>query len=95
MAHIKNFFPFLEIKIFIKNLTYIPQEYWSLFITVIVIPTAGWPIPTIAGWYKARTQLKYLKECIDQIDKLDKNTIEDKIKGYYVDGKISKIIINF
>jgi hypothetical protein len=28
--------------------------------------------------------------CIEQIGKLDKNTIEDKIKAYYVHGKISE-----
>jgi hypothetical protein len=39
---------------------------------------------------KARIQRKYVKECINQIGKLDKNAMEDKIIGYYVDGKLSE-----
>jgi hypothetical protein len=50
----------------------------------------GWSIPSIFVWVKARAQRKHLEECIDQIGKLDKNAIEDKIKGYYVHGKISE-----
>ena len=42
------------------------------------------------GWVKARTQRKYLKECINQIGKLDRNAIEEMIIGYYVDGKINE-----
>jgi hypothetical protein len=29
--------------------------------------------------------------CINQIGKLDRNTIEDKIIGYYADGKLSDV----
>jgi YVTN family beta-propeller protein len=67
----------------------IPQEYWTLIITLILTTVIGWSIPSIAGWYKARMQLKHLEECINQIGRLDKNAIEDKMKGYYVHGKIS------
>ncbi|MGA9149365.1 MAG: YncE family protein [Candidatus Nitrosopolaris sp.] len=68
----------------------IPPEYWSLIITVILTSIIGWSIPSIFGWAKARTQLKHLEECINQIGKLDKNAIEDKMKVYYVHGKISE-----
>jgi YVTN family beta-propeller protein len=68
----------------------IPPEYWSLIITVIVTTIIGWSIPSIFGWVKTRRQLKHLKECIEQIGKLDKNAIEEKMKGYYVEGKISE-----
>jgi hypothetical protein len=65
----------------------IPPEYLYLIISVIVTSIIGWSIP---GWFKARTQRKHLEECINQIGKLDKNAIEEKIKGYYVHGKISE-----
>jgi YVTN family beta-propeller protein len=67
-----------------------PPEYWSLIITIIVTTIIGWSIPTIASWVKAETQRKHLRECVDQIGKLDKSGIEDKMKGYYVQGKISE-----
>jgi hypothetical protein len=35
-------------------------------------------------------QRKHLKECINQIGKLDKDEIEKKIISYYVDGKLSE-----
>jgi hypothetical protein len=50
-------------------------------ITVIVTTIIGWSMPSIIGWVKARTQLKHLEECINQISKLDKNAIENKIEG--------------
>ena len=68
----------------------IPPEYWSLIITLILTTIIGWSIPSIAGWLKTRTQLKHLKECINQIGRLDKNAIENKMKEYYVRGKISE-----
>jgi hypothetical protein len=68
----------------------IPPEYWTLIITLILTSVIGWSIPSIFGWVKAKAQRKHLEECIDQIGKLDKNTIEDKIKEYYVHGKISE-----
>jgi hypothetical protein len=40
--------------------------------------------------YKARKQLEYLKECINQIGIIDKNAIEEKIIGYYVCGNINE-----
>jgi hypothetical protein len=56
------------------------------------VSVIGWSIPSIAGWVKARRQLEHLKECMNEIavGKLDKNAIEDKIIGYYVDGKLSE-----
>jgi len=49
----------------------------------------------IPGWWRGRRQrrlqevsLTYLKECRNQIGKLAKNDIEDKIFGYYIDGKL-------
>ena len=68
----------------------IPPEYTLLIITVVVTTVVGWSVPSIAGWVKSRTQLKHLEECINQIGKLDKNSIENKINGYYVLGKISE-----
>ena len=47
--------------------------------------------PVLIGWRKTRTQRKYFKECINQIGKLDKNAIEDKIIGYYADGKLGEV----
>ena len=67
----------------------IPPEYSFLIISVIISSLIGWSIPSIIGWVKARTQRKHLKECINQIGKLDKNGIEEKIIGYYIDGKLS------
>ena len=68
----------------------IPQEYWTLIITVIVTSIIGWSWNSIVDLAKAKMQRKHLKECIEEIGKLDKNTIEEKITGYYVDGKISE-----
>ena len=41
------------------------------------------------GWLKARTQRKYLKECLTQIGKLDKKTDEEKITTLYIERKIT------
>jgi YVTN family beta-propeller protein len=68
----------------------IPPEYLFLIITVLVTTVIGWSWNGIVGLVKARTQRTYLKECINQIGKLDKNAIEEKITGYYVDGRISE-----
>jgi len=68
----------------------IPPEYWTLIITVVVTTVIGWSVPSIAGWLKARRQRKHLKECINQIGKLDKNTMEEKITGYYIEGKLNE-----
>jgi len=46
---------------------------------------------------KTKLQRKYFKECISQIDELDKKRIGDKKKigdkiiGYYADGKLSDV----
>jgi YVTN family beta-propeller protein len=72
-----------------------PPDYTFLFITVLVTTVIGWSIPSIAGWLKGRTQLKHLDECINQIGKLDRNAIEDKTNGYYVEGKISEAHLEF
>jgi len=63
---------------------------WQLFTVVATAFIGSWLTPTVIGWRKARTQRKYVKECINQIGKLDKNAIEDKILAYYVDGKLSE-----
>jgi short-subunit dehydrogenase involved in D-alanine esterification of teichoic acids len=68
----------------------IPPEYSFLILSVIISSLIGWSIPSIIGWVKARTQRKHLEECITQIGKLDKNAMEEKIIGYYVEGKISE-----
>ena len=66
----------------------IPPEYLYLIVSVIISSLIGWSIPSIIDRVEARTQRKHLKESINQIGKLDKNAIEEKIIGYYVDGKI-------
>ncbi len=68
----------------------IPPDILVLLFGIILSSLFGWSIPSIAGWYKARKQLEHLEECINQIGKLDENAIENKIKGYYVQGKISE-----
>jgi hypothetical protein len=68
----------------------IPPAFLFLLVGIILSSLIGWSIPSIAGWYKARKQLEHLEACINQIGKLDKNAIENKIKGYYVHGKISE-----
>jgi hypothetical protein len=68
----------------------IPPEYLYLIISVIISSLIGWSIPSIFGWFKAKTQRKHLKECITQIGKLDKNAMEEKIIGYYLEGKLSE-----
>lgn len=68
----------------------IPPEYLFLVVSVIVSSLIGWSIPSIISWIRAKRQRKYLKECINQIGKLDKNAIEEMITGYYVEGKISQ-----
>ncbi|MGA9153859.1 MAG: hypothetical protein WBZ36_25035 [Candidatus Nitrosopolaris sp.] len=65
-------------------------EYRNLIITVVITTIIAWSIPSIAGWIKNRRQLENLKQCINQIGRLDKNAIEEKMKGYYVEGKISE-----
>jgi YVTN family beta-propeller protein len=68
----------------------IPDAYLFLIISVIVTSMIGWSWTSIVGWVKARTQRKNLRECLNQIGRLDKNAIEEKIIGYYVDGKLSE-----
>jgi YVTN family beta-propeller protein len=68
----------------------IPPEFLYLLVGIILSSLFGWSIPSIMGWVKAKTQRKYLKECIYQIGKLDRNAVEEVITGYYVDGKISE-----
>ena len=66
----------------------IPPEYTFLIISVIISSLVGWSIPTIVGWIRERNQRKHLKECINQIGRLDKKEIEERTMEYYVDGKI-------
>ena len=73
----------------------IPTEYWTLIITLILTTIIGWSIPSIFGWVKSRTQGKHLEECLNQIGKLDKNAIEDKIKVFYIQGKLSEGHLQF
>jgi YVTN family beta-propeller protein len=48
----------------------------------------------VPAWKRTKNQHTHLRECIDMIgndkDKSQKNAIEDKILGYYVDGKLSE-----
>lgn len=67
-----------------------PPEYTLLIITVIVTSIIGWSWNSIIGFAKAKMQRKHMKECIEEIGKLDKNTIEEKITGYYVEGKLNE-----
>ena len=63
----------------------IPPQYWIPLYGIVFSTVVAWSIPSIFGWFKARTQRKHLKECINNIGKLDRNAMEDKIIGYYVD----------
>jgi hypothetical protein len=63
------------------------DQFVTLIATVI---GAAWFLPILGGLLKTRTQLKHLKECINQIGKLDKNAMEDKMNGYYLSGKINE-----
>jgi hypothetical protein len=48
----------------------------------------------VPGWRRGRNQRTHLRECVKMIDddvgKSHKDAIEDKIFGYYVDGKLSE-----
>ena len=67
----------------------IPPEFLLPLYGIIASSIVGWSIPSIMGWFKARTQRKYLKKCINQYRNLDRNAIEGMITGYYIDGKLS------
>jgi YVTN family beta-propeller protein len=67
-----------------------PPDYTFLLMGVLATIIIGWSWTSIVGWLKTRTQYKHLKECIKQIGTLDKNAIEDKMKEYYLEGKISE-----
>ncbi|MFZ0515320.1 MAG: hypothetical protein WAM14_27230 [Candidatus Nitrosopolaris sp.] len=70
----------------------LPTEYVATLISVVTTAFVGtWLTPVLIGQRKTRTQRKYFKECISQVGKLDKNAIEDKIIGYYADGKLSDV----
>jgi YVTN family beta-propeller protein len=51
-------------------------------------------IVLVPGWRRAKEQRTHLRECIEMIDhdfnKSHENAIEDKIMGYYVEGKLSE-----
>lgn len=69
----------------------IPAEYVATLFGIVATAFVGsWLTPAIIGWRKTKRQRKYFRECENQIGKLDKNAIEEKIIGYYVDGKISQ-----
>ncbi|MFY9798657.1 MAG: hypothetical protein WCC17_18955 [Candidatus Nitrosopolaris sp.] len=69
----------------------IPPEYVAtLFGIVATAFVSTWLTPAIIGRRKTSTQRKYFRECENQIGKLDKNAIEEKVIAYYVDGKISQ-----
>jgi YVTN family beta-propeller protein len=73
-----------------------PDIYVVTLFTVVATALIGsWTFigSTIIQKRKAKTQLKYFKECIGQIGKpgIDKNALEDKIIGYYADGKLSDV----
>jgi YVTN family beta-propeller protein len=67
----------------------IPPEYLAPLYGIIVSSVIGWSIPSIIGWIRGKVQRRNLKECLTQIGKLDKNTLEEKITRLYVDGKIN------
>jgi hypothetical protein len=50
-------------------------------------------IMLVPGWWSTKEQRTRLRECImivDDAGKSRKDAIEDKILGYYVDGKLSE-----
>jgi YVTN family beta-propeller protein len=68
----------------------IPPEYLVPLYGIIVSSIIGWSIPNIISWLNAKTHRKYLRECINQIGILDKNTIEERITRLYIDGKLNE-----
>jgi len=68
----------------------IPTQYLAPLYGIIITSIIGWSIPNVIGWARARTQRKHTEECINQINKLEKNEIGKKIKKYYMEGKISE-----
>jgi hypothetical protein len=75
---------------FTANFQTLPVIPLDQFVTLIAtIIGSAWFLPVLATSFKTRVQLKNLEECISQIGKLDKNSIEDKMKRYYLSGKIS------
>ena len=41
-------------------------------------------------WLNGKRKRKYVKQCMDQIGKLDKNTMERQIVRLYMEGKIDE-----
>jgi hypothetical protein len=70
----------------------IPPEYVATLIGVVATAFVGtWLTPALIGWNKTRTQRNCFRQCISQIGKFHKNALEDKIIGYYADGKLSDV----
>jgi YVTN family beta-propeller protein len=67
----------------------IPPEYLAPLYGIIVSSIIGWSIPNIVGWLRSKGQRKHLEECLNQIGKLDREKIEEKITKLYVQGKLN------
>ena len=69
--------------------------YYTLIATVVSAAVAvNGALLVVPGWRRARNQRTHLRECIKMIDddvgKSHKDGIENKMFGYYVDGKLSE-----
>jgi YVTN family beta-propeller protein len=66
-----------------------PEEAFSNFTTTMTAALIG-AIPGISLWIKTRRERNYLKMVMNEIGKLDKNSMEDVINASYTAGKINK-----
>jgi hypothetical protein len=68
-----------------------------IYSCIIQYPTSviGWSIPSIARWVKRRRQLENLKECIEQVGKLDKNAIAVDAGQNFAKEKKQRIFLLF
>jgi len=65
------------------------EEQFSSSTTTILAAFIG-AIPGISLWIKTRRERNYLKTIMNEIGKLDKNSMEDIINASYTAGKINK-----
>ncbi len=72
----------------------ISSQYSIIAAVISAAVAVNGALLVVPGWRRARNQRTHLRECIQMIDndadKSHKDAIEDKILGYYVDGKISE-----
>ena len=73
-----------------SNQVSIPPEFWAPLYGIIPAIITGIFIPSIISWLNGKRQRTHLRQYIDNIGKLDKDTIEKNITDSYTQGKISE-----